>query len=246
MACTTRTGTESEPRRAFSLVELLVVIAIIAVLLSLLLPSLAGARNRATDVRGLSDMRQMFTMIAGYTNEYGGMLPFVAVPHEPGELIHRLDPSGEPIGGGESYFRANAFFYADALKAAGFDPLAVSGRSDEQIEDFYRKVHRSHVPTSLFFTHAASAAPAFWSGQDPPFRPGDFDAQPISDVLHPAAKAALIRTQFGADDELVGVAMFDGSASTRPYQGFETFTRRFGVIPWVGMMTEDGLRGRDY
>jgi prepilin-type N-terminal cleavage/methylation domain-containing protein len=46
------------PRRAFTLIELLVVIAIIAVLIGILIPALSSARNRARDVRCLSNHRQ--------------------------------------------------------------------------------------------------------------------------------------------------------------------------------------------
>ena len=61
--------------RAFTLVELLVVIGIIALLISILLPSLAKARQSAVDVACQSGMRQAFTAINMYIQDNRGSYP---------------------------------------------------------------------------------------------------------------------------------------------------------------------------
>jgi prepilin-type N-terminal cleavage/methylation domain-containing protein/prepilin-type processing-associated H-X9-DG protein len=61
--------------RGFTLVELLVVVGIIAVLISLLLPSLAGARRAANATKCMSNMRQLGMGIVGFVNERDGYLP---------------------------------------------------------------------------------------------------------------------------------------------------------------------------
>jgi prepilin-type N-terminal cleavage/methylation domain-containing protein/prepilin-type processing-associated H-X9-DG protein len=71
--------------RAFTLVELLVVIGIIAVLISILLPTLSKARESANRAACGSNMRQIHAAIAMYESQYkrmpGTCLPFAMDPY---------------------------------------------------------------------------------------------------------------------------------------------------------------------
>jgi prepilin-type N-terminal cleavage/methylation domain-containing protein/prepilin-type processing-associated H-X9-DG protein len=64
--------------RAFTLVELLVVIGIIAVLIGILVPTLAKARERGLAIVCASNMRQAGIALRMYQSEFKGYLPLPA------------------------------------------------------------------------------------------------------------------------------------------------------------------------
>jgi prepilin-type N-terminal cleavage/methylation domain-containing protein/prepilin-type processing-associated H-X9-DG protein len=65
----------AEGRSGFTLLEILLVVAIIALLVSILLPSLTRAREQAKRTQCATNQKQMLTGIHMYTTAYRGQLP---------------------------------------------------------------------------------------------------------------------------------------------------------------------------
>lgn len=65
-------------RTRFTLIELLVVIVIIAILASLLLPSLSKARERGRRSACLNNMKQLGMTVLLYVDEYEGFMPMAS------------------------------------------------------------------------------------------------------------------------------------------------------------------------
>ncbi|MBI4578548.1 MAG: type II secretion system protein [Planctomycetes bacterium] len=71
----TRPGRETSPPRAFTLIEVLVVVAIIALLVAILLPSLAEARNIAKITVCMANTREIGNRVMQYQTEFAAFVP---------------------------------------------------------------------------------------------------------------------------------------------------------------------------
>lgn len=85
---------EPTPSRAFTLIELLIVISIIAVLIGILVPSLAGARDSAKLVKCFSNMRQLAMSSLSYANDQRGFYTSGGWDNDQVESNGPIDQSG--------------------------------------------------------------------------------------------------------------------------------------------------------
>jgi len=76
--------------RGFTLVELLVVVSIIALLISILLPSLRSARDQSKRLVCRSNLRNIWTGILMYSYEYSDRVPYL-------ESVNVTDPNADPF-----------------------------------------------------------------------------------------------------------------------------------------------------
>src|SRR5260221_11685214 len=91
----------ARPRRAFTLVELLVVIGIIALLISILLPSLNRARETANRVKCASNLRQIGQAMLLYAGENKGNYP--RTYYQPGVALTDAAPTFTQTGSGAAH-----------------------------------------------------------------------------------------------------------------------------------------------
>lgn len=115
-------------KKAFTLVELLVVIAIVAILIGVLLPALAGARESGYRSVSAGNLKQVATMMNVYANDYETSFPIISfIPSGQNRFVKNLPK--DVISGGQGYLGGFAgFFSVDQINVGSGAKSFTGGR----------------------------------------------------------------------------------------------------------------------
>lgn len=231
-----------DARRGFSIIELLVVIAVVAVLLAILLPSLAGVKRRARVVETMSALGQSVAGIVQYADAERGYLPFLGRVGDPLAGVLPDADWGDTVR--PSFFKGHMALWPTALDSHGINLL---GLPQNRRPD----TGPARIATYLWMTHAAVSRPEYWINYDPPDSVQLFAGVRLDEVVFASQKGLLGDVgHFDTDPNNWGVAMFDGSAKYRstndPGLSIDDLPRGFGAVDWRVFTTHEGIRGRDY
>jgi prepilin-type N-terminal cleavage/methylation domain-containing protein len=230
----------------FTLLETLVVLVIIALLVASILPSLGGLRNRARDVRAMSNLRQDVTVFESYANDWKSCYPFITDP----KAMYTVIRCGDLVMSARFFDAAVAW------------PAAVGQDYYGTCTPLTTSADTPWGPRPIYYSHSFIADPQFWNMST---REGPKQWRPVrtDEVLFASRKGLFVdfTPSYLAEGAIsltnkgsrIRIGWCDGGADDRSV-GELAPPVPSGPGPWaapptpIGMVvmdTVDGVRGRD-
>jgi type II secretory pathway pseudopilin PulG len=205
----------SHARSGWTIVELLIVISIIMIVTALVLPSLGGVRRTASELKTLSNIRQIGIGLSLYAEDAAGLPPVFAEPVWP-ESTWNI--GGTPVE--TALWFDHAFSYSLAITASleNIEVAVAPGNLQPTPVGQFNGVPARRA--DYFLTNSLYATPEFfdWATQQGPaqFRPQRLDSITFSSskgLLYQPILYHLPGRQYWGDPGNHGpVAFADGSA----------------------------------
>ncbi len=238
--------------RAFTLIESLLACMLVAVLVSLLLPSIADVRQRSRRLVSASNLRSHATILGSYVGDWRDTYPYFTSPSATASVVR--NPSRD-IGLVVQYFGAHFTWHV---------ALADGYYSGDHTSKAFRPPGREDIApghTAYWYPCTFIASPAYWRYEE---REGPHQRVPTraDQVVFTSAKALLVESDVVVPDEVqtlrprVLAATVDGAADERPSSQVNGEWYASGDGPWHGAMhggwwpilhhTIGGVTGRDF
>lgn len=237
----------------FTLVEILVVISAIAVLIAILIPTIAAARRSGLRSAELAHQRQVGITLSTYAVDHKDTFPFFGTPGtNSGPLIFEGEPLIDWYWAGEGYWGFYIWLQGYEGEASWTGPA--HHYQVPTIEEIRTRVGGNVVSLDKL-TYTAFAPPGFWKQESP--QPVDHqNVQRFSSVAHSSQKGILKRWDFALQSEPDGVYpnpsylvwFADGHVEPLALDQMNPSVPLRGVLTGNSnpvAATKDGLLGRD-
>ncbi len=245
-------------RPGLTLIESLVSIAVLAVVIGLIVPTLALSRDRARMLASLATHKQLLSAVFMYASDHDDALPYLNADRSGGQY-GGVDFNGFSLG--NNYFTNQAWHWTSVVVPDYFASRAAVELPHQQEYLVETLGWPSNiVRTRFWMTYTAFAAPALWTDTYNDFeqRRRLLRGMQLSEVRYPSQKGLLLDIGVGAlvramrERGQAGLSAGFADGSSREINWYTTDPDLVIQPPGVQlffagpiMATRDGFHGRD-